>query len=177
LQELDQPVIVSKETTMQVNRRNFLRGTAATALALSPAVKLLSELGPTSKLIEGPYWSYLLPTGGDDTAMINAAIRAAAPEGTVVLGPGIFKIDGIIKLFEGDSLSGCCDGDSFSNNTLVKTGKTDDPVILATGGKISNLNITCPDGPAVEVVPVKVSYPYGEVIEMQEIWIDRPKTK
>ena len=166
-----------------MNRRDFLRGTAVTVLALSPAIKLIPELKSGNfriQSLEGAWWKYLEPSGGDDTAMINAAIRAVPPGETVVLGPGVFKIDGTIELMNSYfHLSGTCDENNVSTSTLVKNGNPGDPVIRGSGNdiSISNLNITCPDGPAVEVVPVKVSYPYGEVIEMQEIWIDRPKTK
>jgi hypothetical protein len=136
---------------MQVSRRDFLRGTAVTVLALSK---------PTFQLIEGARWEYafggyLLPSGGDDTAMINAAIRAAPPGETVILGPGVFNISGTINLFGGSGLPGTCDENNIPTNTLVKNGNPGDPVIRGSGDdiSISNINITCPDGPAIEYLP------------------------
>jgi hypothetical protein len=52
-------------------------------------------------------------------------------------------------------LSGTCDKNNVPISVLVKNGNTDDPVIRCSGSgccEISNLNINCPDGPAVEIM-------------------------
>jgi hypothetical protein len=140
---------------MHLSRRDFLKGTATTALALSQAIKLVPELKPgTFQSLEGAWWKYVVPSGGDDTAMINAAIRAAPPGETVLLGPGIFKIDGMIELFMNSHLSGTCDEDNVPTSSLVKNGNADDPLMRCSGScEIRNLDITCPSGPAVEYLP------------------------
>jgi hypothetical protein len=78
----------------------------AGALVIGRGVPLGTTAGGLPELLEHTPFAeaQLMPSGGDDTAAIQAALASG---GRVRLGPGTFNMSGIIQIGTGQSIVGC----------------------------------------------------------------------
>jgi len=107
-----------------IDRREFVTGLLAAPIAATAAFQtLLND------------FIYLTPTGGDDTAMINAAIERCMPGGTVMLAPGVFRLGATVVFgTDGVTLKGSTseDGEPLSELEGELVIKAMEPGITAT---------------------------------------------
>jgi hypothetical protein len=99
---------------------------------------------PTSRTQCG---AVLSPSGGDDSAAIQVAVRACPAGQVVMLGPGTFIINRLILINKAITLRGSGPGITILSKTNGATARTDTvvPGTIATGGPLNN-HIYAPNG-------------------------------
>lgn len=128
---------------MRAPHRNFIvRGPTgireAETLVIGPGATLRDTAGGLLELVGARVGeAQLLPSGGDDTAFIAAALASGTQ---VRLGPGIFRVSATLTV---------------GNGSVVGSGTGSTTVLSSHAGTVFSLNGTGPQNPGVEQLTIR----------------------